>query len=94
MIQVQDAVKTALTQLNQIMPQYGGSEARLEEVELAEQEDAWLITFSVPTPNSGSFSSLLGQISPPSPFGSNRVAKVVKLRASDGQFISVKQRVA
>jgi hypothetical protein len=94
MIQVQDAVKNALTQLNAIMPQYAGSEARLEEVELAEQEDAWLITFSVPAPNANTFPTFLGQISPSSPFGSNRVGKVVKLRASDGQFISVKQRVA
>ena len=94
MIQVQEAVKNALSQLNEIMPQYAGSEARLEEVELAESDDAWLITFSVPAPNANSFPALLGQISQSSPFGSNRVGKVVKLRASNGQFISVKQRIA
>jgi hypothetical protein len=93
MIQVQDAVKTALTQLNEIMPQYAGSEARLEEVELAENDDAWLITFSVPAPNAINL-SIFDRVSQDSPFGSNRIGKVVKLRASDGRFISVKQRVA
>lgn len=92
MIQVQEAVKAAISQLSEILPQYAGPEARLEEVELAETEDAWLVTFSVPAPNT-SLPSLLGY-SPQSPFGSNRVGKVVKLRASDGQFISVKQRIA
>ena len=84
MLAVKDAAKMALTQLNDVLPRFAGSEARLEEVELEELEDRWTFTFSVkdtdPLLDFGG------------PFGPGRIAKTVSIRASDGQLLSVKQR--
>jgi len=55
----------------------------LEEVELSDDQQFWLITFSYPAPEGSSLSVMLG---------GSRAYKIVKLNSDTGEFVSVKIR--
>jgi hypothetical protein len=59
------------------------SKLLLEEVELTDDHQFWLITFSYPSPPDSAIQTMLGSI---------RAYKVVKLHAETGEFISIKIR--
>lgn len=72
-----------LADVMQLTPQ----ELLLEEVELTEDQQFWLITFSYPS-DPGGISSAIDRLSGITP----RAYKVVKLRSDGGDFVSVKIR--
>ncbi len=83
---VKDAIQAARAHFAELMPEVAKPEdIRLEEIERYGED--WAITFSIP-----GGSSLMGFSG--SPFGLNRVAKVVVVDGEDGKFISLKQRAA
>jgi len=85
---VKDAIAAARAHLAELMPETAKPEdIRLEEIERSADNQHWAITFSIPGGSSLSGFSL-------SPFGLNRIAKVVILDAKDGKFIALKQRAA
>ncbi len=81
-VDVKKAVELARGYLSAILP-VPASEVLLEEVELSDDQQFWLVTFSYPAPEGSSFQVMLG---------GNRAYKVVKLHADTGVFVSVKIR--
>jgi len=79
---VKKAVELARGYLSEML-QIPLEQLLLEEVELSEDQQFWLITFSYPAPEGSSFKVMLG---------GNRAYKVVKLHADTGDFVSVKIR--
>ena len=82
LLSVKDAVGKARNYLSEVL-QVPLSQVLLEEVELSEDQQFWLIAFSYPAPEGSSLQLLLG---------GNRAYKVVKLHADTGEFVSVKIR--
>ncbi|MGA2559137.1 MAG: hypothetical protein ABSF17_05615 [Terracidiphilus sp.] len=86
---VKEAIRAARSHLLELAPEIAAikpEDIQLEEIERAGDLD-WAITFSIPGGSSlNAFSS--------NPFGFNRVAKVVIVDGSNGQFVSLKQRAA
>jgi hypothetical protein len=82
LLDVKKAVELARKYLSDILP-VPASEVLLEEVELSDDQQFWLITFSYPTPEGSSLQIMLG---------GNRAYKVVKLHSDTGEFVSVKIR--
>jgi len=81
-VKCQEAVEVARGHLSEVL-QIPASQVLLEEVELSDDQQFWLITFSYPAPEGSSFAAVLG---------GNRAYKVVKLNANTGEFVSVKIR--
>ena len=79
---VKKAVQLARAYLSEILS-VSDSETLLEEVELSEDQQFWLITFSYPAPEGSSLQVMLG---------GNRAYKVVKLNADTCEFVSIKIR--
>jgi hypothetical protein len=79
---VKKAVELARTYLSQVL-EAPATQLLLEEVELSDDQQFWLITFSYPAPEGSSLDVMLG---------GNRAYKVVKLKARTGEFVSVKIR--
>ena len=79
---VKKAVELARAYLSQVL-EAQATQLLLEEVELSDDQQFWLITFSYPAPEGSSLDVMLG---------GNRVYKVVKLKARTGEFVSVKIR--
>ncbi|MFZ0312077.1 MAG: hypothetical protein WAL85_05160 [Candidatus Korobacteraceae bacterium] len=81
-IEVKEAVEVARGFLSGIMG-VAPSQLLLEEVELSDDQQFWMITFSYPAPENTSLQSMLG---------GGRSYKIVKLHADTGEFMSVKIR--
>ncbi|MGC9222615.1 MAG: hypothetical protein ACP5E2_01745 [Terracidiphilus sp.] len=91
---VREAIHAARTHLQELMPEIASvkpDEIRLEEIERCGDLD-WAITFSLPGSRVTGTSTLGGF--PTTPFGFDRIAKVVIVDGSDGKFASLKQRAA
>ncbi len=84
-IEVRKAVELARQYLQEVL-QIPPTDILLEEVELSDDRQFWLITLSYPGPQPNSIGDLLASN------GSNRTYKVVRLRADTGEFVSVKIR--
>lgn len=83
---VKEAIVAARAHFAELLPEIAKVEdIRLEEIERSGED--WAITFSVP--GGSSLSGFTG-----SPFGLNRLAKVVVVDGTDGKFVSLKQRAA
>ncbi len=82
LLSVKEAVQLARGHLSEVL-QVSAPQLLLEEVELSDDQQFWLITFSYPAPEGTSFAAMLG---------GNRAYKVVKLHADTGEFVSVKIR--
>jgi hypothetical protein len=80
---VKKAVELARVYLSDIL-QIATSQVLLEEVELSDGQQYWLITLSYPRPDASAVSLLTGQ--------SNRAYKIVKLQADTGELVSIKIR--
>lgn len=81
MIPVTQAVEKATHYFLQLFPKYS-NDMRLEEVEKTEDDQYWLVTLGYATAPPNSVAGLFA----------GREYKVVKLRASDGEPVSVKIR--
>jgi hypothetical protein len=81
-LEVKKAVDQARGYLSDIL-QVPVSQVLLEEVELSEDQQFWLITFSYPAPDGSPFAAVVG---------GGRAYKVVKLQADTGKLVSVKIR--
>ena len=81
-IEVKKAVEAAKGFLSAIMG-VPPSQLLLEEIELSDDNEFWMVTFSYPAPENSSLQSMLG---------GGRNYKVVKLHSDTGEFVSVKIR--
>ena len=81
-LEVKKAVELARGYLADVL-QVSLSQLLLEEVELSEDQQFWLTTFSYPADEGSPFQVMLG---------GNRAYKVVKLQADTGKFVSMKIR--
>lgn len=82
LLDVKKAVELARGYLSDVL-RIPSQELLLEEVELSEDQEFWLITFSYPAPEGSSLQVMLG---------GSRAYKIVKLHADTGEFVSVKIR--
>ncbi len=85
MIDVRQAAQSASTFFASLYDNAGGTDVRLEEVELTEDRKHWLITLSYPPP------SPLGNIIP-SGLGGSRQYRIFKVDAQTGEVLSMKIR--
>ncbi len=81
-VDVKKAVELARGYLSDVL-QVPTAQLLLEEVELSEDQQFWLITLSYPEPITSPAQLIVGQ---------NRAYKVVKLHSDTGEFVSVKIR--
>ena len=95
MLQVQDAVRNSIVLLSEILPKDDVRDPRLEEVNLSEDEQYWLVTISFANPDyeakeapadSADIASILWKFSTPR----RRTAKTIKLKTADGAFVGMK----
>ena len=89
MLDVKQAAQTAATYFADLYANQGVTGVRLEEVELTEDGDFWLITLSFPDtdpPKDHSFAGMLGSTAP------KRLYKVFKVDATTGDIKSMKIR--
>ncbi len=85
MIDVKEAAQKALDHLRALYPDYDLGDILLEEAELSDDGQFWLITLSFKTPGE------LGAVGK-SVFGENRSFKIFKLLAETGEVRSMKIR--
>jgi hypothetical protein len=87
MIDVREAVQTALAFVHQVMPDPRSNSILLEEIELSEGESEWAVTISVPTPYKPSLSAVMAAVGTP-----DRDYKVLRIDAETGKVKSLKIR--
>lgn len=91
-LDIKEVIRVARAQFKELLPELSieATDIRLEEIE--REGDNWALTFSVPNPKVGvgigevreAYSALLGA----------RVAKVVVVDGSKGQFLALRERAA
>lgn len=91
-IPVKEAVQLALRILQELYPGQTLRDLRLEEVELDDRNDQWLVTFGFTVfdakPESPLFGAVLSQLSE-----ARRDYKTIALNASTGVLVSMKMRI-
>ena len=86
-LDIKQAIEAARLHFLEIVPEFGiKQDLRLEEIE--REGNNWAVTFSVPL-QTGSDLFMVR-----SPFGYNRVAKIVVVDGTDGSFVALRQRAA
>jgi len=90
-LEIKDVIYAAKAHFEELLPDLAEKQdLRLEEIE--REGPNWTVTFSVPSPVKPSVGSeFLGGRGP---FGYNRIAKVVVVDGSNGQFVALRQRAA
>ena len=86
-LDIKQAIEAARLHFVEVMPELGmKQDLRLEEIE--REGKNWAVTFSAPSTTGNDF--VLNR----SPFGYNRVAKIVVVDGKDGSFVALRQRAA
>ena len=83
LVDVKKAVELARSYLSEVL-QVPSAQVLLEEVELSDDQQFWLITLSYPAPARSPIDVALGQ--------AGRAYKIVKIEADTGKFVSIKIR--
>jgi hypothetical protein len=96
-LDVKDVIRIARAQFKELLPELSidATDVRLEEIE--REGENWAVTFSVPNPN-----FLSSDLSPAvvalsgirSAMRQARIAKVVVVDGSEGQFLALRERAA
>jgi hypothetical protein len=89
-LDIKEVIQAARAHFEELLPEYAGTASvRLEEIEREGKNNSnWAVTLSVPAPTSNDLVGARG------PFGYNRIAKVIVVSGSNGQFVAMRQRAA
>lgn len=86
-LDIKQAIEVARLHFLDVVPEFGiKPDLRLEEIE--REGNNWAVTFSAPAGAGSDF------LAARSPFGYNRVAKIVVVDGTDGSFVALRQRAA
>jgi hypothetical protein len=94
-IEIKEVIQIAREQFKELAPELSidASDLRLEEIE--REGDNWALTFSVPNPRFGiAHSSAAGVMGGRPPFYGSRIAKIIVVDGSKGQFLALRERAA
>jgi hypothetical protein len=91
---IKEVIRVARAQFKELAPEFSidATDLRLEEIE--REGDNWALTFSVPNPRASSYSSALAAMGVGSALDGARIAKVVVVDGSKGQFLALRERAA
>ena len=92
MLDVKEAVQSAVTNLKQLYDGQTFSDLLLEEVERTEDDRYWNITLGFSIPETGSLTTMHGVLATLSGKGLKRVYKLFTIDADDGSMKSMKIR--
>jgi hypothetical protein len=89
-LDIHEVIQAARLHFQNLLPEYAGADSiRLEEIEREGKNNSnWAVTLSVPAPANNDLIGARG------PFGFNRIAKVIVISGSNGQFVAMRQRAA
>jgi hypothetical protein len=91
-LDIKEVIKVARAQFKELLPElsiHNTADVLVEEI--VREGDNWAITFSVPNPKSDRAAALMGGRS--SLYGA-RIAKVIVVDGSRGQFLALRERAA
>ena len=90
-LDIKEVIQVARAQFKELLPELSieATDVRLEEIE--REGENWAITFSVPNTK---FSSAAALMSGRSALYGARIAKVVVVEGSGGQFLALRERAA
>ena len=89
-LDIKEVIQIARAQFKELLPElsiHDTADVRVEEIE--REGDNWAITFSVPNPK-----FTLGALMGASSLYGTRIAKVVVVDGSKGQFLALRERAA
>jgi hypothetical protein len=86
-LNLKQVIEAAREHFRELLPEFAKmQDIRLEEIE--REGKNWAVTLSAPSDASNDIVVLR------SPFGYNRIAKIVVVDGSDGRFVALRQRAA
>jgi hypothetical protein len=91
-LDIKEVIQIARAQFTELLPElsiHNTADVRVEEI--VREGENWAITFSVPNPK---FSNPAAAPMGGSPFYGARIAKVVVVDGSKGQFLALRERAA
>jgi hypothetical protein len=91
---IKEVIRVARAQFTELAPEFSidATDLRLEEIE--REGDNWALTFSVPNPNASSYKTAVSILGGGSALHGARIAKVVVVDGSKGQFLALRERAA
>jgi hypothetical protein len=91
---IKEVIQIAREQFKELAPEFSidATDVRLEEIE--REGDNWALTFSVPNPKFSAYSSAAAILGGGSAIDGARIAKVVVVEGSKGQFLALRERTA
>jgi hypothetical protein len=91
---IKEVIRVARAQFKELAPEFSidATDLRLEEIE--REGDNWALTFSVPNPSASGYTIAASILGGGSALNGARIAKVVVVDGSKGQFLALRERAA